>query len=363
MSPIEHTSADSVVSFSEPFQLESGESLEEVQVAYRTWGRLADDGGNAVIVCHALTGSADAESWWRPLFGPGHTLDPSRDFIVCSNVLGSCYGTTGPTSRRPGTSESYGPDFPSITVRDLVHLQAKLIKKLGVTRIQLVLGGSLGGMQVLEWALLYPDLVRAIAPMATSGRHSPWCIGWSEAQRQAIYADPNWRGGRYNNDELPSAGLAVARMVAMCSYRSRTSFDTRFGRDKRNPELFEIESYLHYQGQKLVQRFDANTYVTLTRAMDTHDVARGRGDYAAVLRSLRTPAFVVSIDSDVLYLPDEQEELATLMPNGQLARLASPNGHDAFLTDAAILDRLLVSFRAELEAPRALDGARSNVAL
>lgn len=322
----------------EPLTLESGEVLPEVRAAYRAWGALDAEGANAVLVCHALTGSADADLWWGDLFGPGRTLDPERDFIVCTNVLGSCYGTTGPTSPRPGDGRPYGADFPAVTVRDMVHLQAALLEALGVRKLRLVLGGSLGGMQVLEWAALYPDVVEAIAPIAVSGRHSAWCIGLSEAQRQAILADPG-------------SGLAIARAIAMCTYRSRDSFEERFGRRLRGPGVFEVESYLRHQGEKLVDRFDADTYVTLTRAMDSHDVARGRGSYEEALRAIRQPALVVAIDSDVLYPPQEQRELAALLPNARLAWIHSPHGHDAFLLDGAQLDRLLVDFRASRSAP------------
>ncbi|MFL5261810.1 MAG: homoserine O-acetyltransferase, partial [Anaeromyxobacteraceae bacterium] len=294
--------------------LEQGGALRGVRVAYRTWGQLDAEGGNAVVVCHALTGSADADRWWTRMFGPGRALDPEKDFIVCSNILGSCYGTTGPTSPDPATGRAYLGDFPPVTVRDMVRAQRALTDALGVRRIRLVVGGSLGGMQVLEWALLYPELVEAIAPIATSARHSAWAIGLSEGQRQAIYADPRWRGGRYDLADPPAGGLAAARMMAMCMYRSKSSFDERFGRRVQGADVYAMESYLRYQGRQLVDRFDASTYVALTRAMDAHDVARGRGDFDAVLRGVRQPALVVSIDSDVLYLPDEQEEIARLLP-------------------------------------------------
>jgi len=329
-----------------PFALESGARLTDVQVGYRTWGRLADDGGNAVVVCHALTGSADADVWWAPLFGPGKALDPERDFIVCSNILGGCYGTTGPTSTRPGSARRYGPEFPPVTVRDMVGLQIELLNALGVRHITLVLGGSLGGMQVLEWALMDPERVEAIAPIAVGGRHSAWCIGISEAQRQAIFADARWQGGSYDPARPPDAGLAAARAIAMASYRSRASFERRFGRAEREAGLFQVESYLRRQGQQLVERFDANTYVTLTRAMDSHDVARGRGEYEDVLRSIRQPALIVGIDSDVLYPLVEQAELASLLPAAELVELSSDNGHDAFLVDAKRLEPILTDFRA-----------------
>jgi homoserine O-acetyltransferase len=334
-----------------PFRLESGAELPEVRVAYRTWGTLNAAGSNAVVVCHALTGSADVDLWWEALLGPGRALDPGQDFIVATNVLGSCYGTTGPASPRPAGDRPWGADFPQVTVRDMVRAQISLLDALGVRRIRLVLGGSLGGMQVLEWALLDPDRVEAIAPIATSGRHSAWCIALSETQRQALYADPRWRGGHYPPDDPPAAGLAAARGIAMCAYRSRDSFEARFGRRLHEPGLFAIESYLRHQGRKLVERFDANSYVTLTRAMDSHDVARDRGAYEDVLRSIHQPALVVAIESDVLYPPAEQKELARLIPSSRLAWLRSPEGHDAFLLDGDRLDRHLREFRASLAAP------------
>lgn len=198
------------------FALESGVRLPSVTVAYRTWGRLNARGDNAVLVCHALTGSADVDRWWGALLGPGRAFDPDRDFVVCSNVLGSCYGTTGPASPRPGGASRWGGDFPAVTVRDIVRVQAALLEALGVRRLRLVVGGSLGGMQVLEWALLFPERVDAIAPVAVSARHSAWCIGLSEAQRQAIYADPRWRGGRYPPTTGPRGG-SRSRVRSQCA--------------------------------------------------------------------------------------------------------------------------------------------------
>ncbi|HEU4889296.1 MAG TPA: homoserine O-acetyltransferase [Thermoanaerobaculia bacterium] len=303
-----------------PLILEGGGVLEEVTVAYRTWGRLDASAANAVLVCHALTGNADADEWWEPLIGPGRALDPTRDFIVCSNILGSCYGTTGPST--------YGPDFPRITVRDIIAVQRTLVRHLGIRRLRLAIGGSFGGMQALEWAWAAPDLVESLAVIATSGRHSPWTIAWSEAQRQAIALDP-------------IRGLAVARMIAMSTYRSHASYQSRFARNRQN-DAFTVESWLRNHGDRLVQRFDAQTYVTLTEAMDSHDIARGRGAYENVLASIRQRTLIVSIDSDVLYPPSEQEELAVLMPNATLHTIESAHGHDGFLIDAdSVNDALL----------------------
>jgi homoserine O-acetyltransferase len=337
---------------SRSFRLESGVELAGVEVAYRTWGSLNPQGDNALLLCHALTGNADADEWWASLFGVGKTLDPAVDFIVCSNFLGSCYGTTGPTSLNPHTGIPYGSSFPAITIRDMVHLQALLLEALGVQYLKFVMGGSLGGMQALEWAVLYPEQVGAISVIAAPGRHSAWCIGLSEAQRQAIYADPHWQQGNYTTQ--PSQGLEIARMIAMSTYRSWQSFQERFGRQHTEtvPEsTFAISSYLHYQGRKLVDRFDANTYVRLTQAMDSHDVGRDRGDYETVLSCIHQPTLIVSIDSDILYPPLEQQELARLIPNARLEWLRSPHGHDAFLLDIDQLNQLMKSFQHQLSHP------------
>ena len=342
--------------------LELGGKLPGLRIAYRTWGALDAAGSNAVFVCHALTGSADADLWWTRLFGPGRSLDPERDFVVCSNILGSCYGTTGPAELDPATGRPWLGTFPAITIRDMVRAQHALATSLGVKRIRMVLGGSLGGMQVLEWALLYPDLVESAVFIASTARHSAWCIGLSEAQRQAIYADPRWREGRYDPADPPAAGLAVARMMAMLSYRSQPSFEMRFGRRPQTEDLFSVESYLRYQGQQLVERFDPATYVTLTKAMDTHDVSRGRGDFEDVLRSLRQPMLVVSIDSDVLYWPWEQREVATLAPSARLALMDSPHGHDAFLIDVDRLDDMIADFRGRSRPVRGRGAARTEPA-
>jgi homoserine O-acetyltransferase len=325
--------------------LECGQVLPDVELAYRTWGKPSDE---AILICHALTGSADADDWWRGLFGSGRVCDPERRFVVASNTIGSCYGSTGPTSLRPDGS-TWGPDLPPITIRDMVHAQARLLERLGVDRLTTVLGGSMGGMQVLEWAALYPQRVRSVVPVAISPAHSAWCIAISEAQRQAIYADSRWRGGRYPQGDGPAAGLAAARMMAIVSYRSWPSFGGRFGRREREPGMFDMESYLRYQGEKLVRRFDANAYVILTRAMDSHDLGRDRGDVSAALGELQQPALVVGISSDVLYPLHEQEELAAALPAAELFVLDSPHGHDAFLIDMEALDRRIEAFLAGLD--------------
>ena len=298
-----------------------------------------------ILICQALTGSADADAWWEGMFSRGGAFDESTNFIICTNVLGSCYGTTGPISLNPLTGSNYGPDFPLITIRDMVHVQRLLLAGLGIDCVKLAVGASLGGMQVLEWGFLYPDVVQALMPMGASGRHSSWCIGQSEAQRQAIFADRDWNDGWYDDGHPPAKGLSAARMMAMCTYRSFENFQSRFGRAyQQEGKVFKVESYLHHQGRKLVERFDANTYITLTKAMDLHDLSRGRGEYEEVLRSMKLPVEILSINSDILYPKVEQEELARLMPNSNILYLDEPYGHDAFLIDVATVSGMVRSF-------------------
>ena len=320
--------------------LENGSALPQVRIAYRTWGRPRP---TATLVCHALTGSADADDWWADLFGPGKALDPEQDYIVCANVLGGCYGTTGPTSRANGAFEPFGGTFPTVTIRDIVHTQALLLDHLGVETLNLVIGGSMGGMQVLEWAALYPERVTAIAPIATGPTQSAWGVALSEAQRQAIKADANYAEGRYPLGSGPAQGLAAARSIAMISYRSADNFDSRFGRNATD-ETYDVQSYLRHQGDKLVNRFDANTYLTLIGAMDSHDVGRGRGSVAEALNAIEHPALVVSVSSDGLYPAAEVAAMASHLPNAELHEIDAPHGHDAFLIRVDELNARLVDF-------------------
>lgn len=334
------------------FPLEGGGRLDGVQVAYRTWG---EPQAEATLICHALTGSADADEWWEGLFGPERVFDPSRDYIVAINVLGGCSGTTGPTSPQPGRLAPYGPDFPEVSIRDMVRLQALALTHLGVARLRLIIGGSMGGMQTLEWALMYPDRVDAIVPIGIGAAQSPWAIGLSEAQRHAIVTDPAFRGGHYRNGRGPHNGLATARMIAMCSYRSPESFASRFGRVEQDEGGFAVQSYLRHQGTKLVERFDANTYLTLLAAMDGYDLGRGRGPAEAVLRHVQTPALVVGISSDVLYPASEGESLAQSLGNADFALLDEPQGHDAFLIETDRLNDLVVDWLRRQRGVSAVD--------
>ncbi len=348
-----------------PLQLEKGTELPQVALAYETYGELNARGDNAILVCHALTGSAHAAGvhereqvpgWWDPLIGTGKPIDTDRYFVISSNVLGGCYGSTGPTSFDPETGRPYGIDFPRYTIRDMVRAQRLLVEELGVSSLAAVIGGSMGGMQVLEWAVMYPELVRAIAPIAIGAGHSAWAIGLNEVARRAIMSDPSWQDGHYPLCNQPETGLGLARAVAMFTYRSFDSLEQKFGRERVGErsslngklaigtavegelsgltESFEIASYLEYQGVKLAMRFDANTYIHLTLAMDDFDLAEGRErSIEQVLARIEQPALVVGISSDVLYPEVEQKRLAASLSNARYERLVSPHGHDAFLIE------------------------------
>ena len=326
------------------FQFENGTTVFQAPVSYQTWGCLNKAGDNAIIVCHALTGNPLLDEWWAEMLGPGKALDTDRFFVIAANVIASPYGTISPISINPETNQPYGGHFPNATIRDTVALHKLLLEKLGVKQLAMAIGGSMGGMQVLEWGY-YEGFVRALVPIAVGGRHSAWCIAWGEAQRQAIYADPNWKDGHYSPDSPPAAGLATARMMAMVSYRSMPSFREKFARTEMaandGDQVFSVESYLRYQGDKLVGRFDPNCYVHLTRQMDSHDVARGRGAYPDVLRQLKQPTLVVGIESDVLYSLPEQEELVNHIPHASLQLLPSIHGHDAFLIELDTLNDIV----------------------
>ena len=341
--------------------LTHGGELEGVEVAYEQYGELSPSGDNAILICHALTGNAQAAGeggWWDPLIGPGAAFDTDRYAVICANILGSCYGTTGPLSTDPSTGQPYGGSFPVITVGDMVAAQELLLVQLGVRSLVTVAGGSLGGLQVLEWLARSPEFVRSAVIVAANLAHEPWTIAFNECARDAIRNDPNWLGGNYaGSGREPAQGLALARMIAMISYRSAPSFSFRFGRrlsgtaGSGQPQ-FAVESYLHYQGQKLVDRFDANAYVRITEAMDAYDVGENRGGAGAALRAFKGPALIVGIDSDILYPTWQQRQIVdTLHANGNSARyaeIATPHGHDAFLIEWAQMDQHIRGFLTEL---------------
>lgn len=331
-------------SFSEPFITESGDKLPDPIIAWQSWGTLNTNRDNVVIICHALTGNTAADEWFSGLFTEDGILNPNKQFIICANVPGSCYGSTGPWSQNPDTGTPYRTDFPELTIRDIVRFQQQLLDDLGINGIQLVIGGSMGGMQVLEFAVM-DSRVRHAVPIAVGKAHKPWQIGISHVQRQAIYSDPRWKNGKYPKDQPPKNGLSIARQIAMISYRSPDDYDQKFGRNLQDgSDQYQVESYLDYQGQKLCDRFDALSYVYLTKAMDSHDLARGRSSYAAVLQQVNIPVQIIGIDTDVLYPTEEQKELVQLLPNARYDEIISPHGHDAFLIDFDQINQIVAPF-------------------
>lgn len=355
------------VRFDNPIQLESGRKFGPITVAYETYGTLAPSRDNVILIPHALTGDSHCashgahdseEGWWEPLVGPGRVFDTDRFFIICANVLGGCQGTTGPASIDETTGEPYGMRFPVVTIRDMVRVQRMLLDHLGIERLFLVAGGSMGGMQTLQWAVDYPDMVGAALPIATPGRASAQAIAYNEVGRQAIMLDPYWRGGDYYGyADGPEAGLGVARMVGMITYQSDESMAHKFGRRlMEGPEAdmydlstqFEVESYLHYQGRKLARRFDANTYIYLTRALDLFDLAHGYGSFEAALERIQCPVLLYGMSSDILYPTYQQKELAdTLARLGktiEYAELDTAYGHDGFLIEFPRMEPILREF-------------------
>src|SRR5699024_5738768 len=334
--------------FNRAFVTEGNDEIPNPTVAYQTWGELNDDRDNVILICHALTGNTEADKWFNGLFGPGKVLDPENHFIICTNSLGSCYGTTGPASINPETGRLYQIDFPRITIRDMVHLQQLLLDELQIEGIETVIDGSMGGMQAREWCIM-DDRPCSDILIGMGKDHNPWAIGISHTQRQAIYNDPNWSGGHYTKQEPPVQGLSVARQIAMISYRSESDYEVKFSRKKQSErDQFQVESYLSYQGKKLTERFDAASYVRLTQAMDSHDVARGRHSYKQAFAEINIPTLVVGIDTDRLYPIQEQQELAELLPDSRYRMLRSKHGHDAFLIEFDRLNSIIKPFLLEI---------------
>ncbi len=338
------------------FEPELGGELREVTLAYETWGELNAARDNAVLIVHALTGDSHAAGepcdeykkggWWEPVIGPGQAIDTDRHFVVCSNVLGGCSGSTGPASTDPESGAPYAARFPIITIRDIVRAQRRLLDALGVRRLALVTGGSIGGQQALEWAVEFPDFVDKVVPIAATGALGPQGLGMSELGRRAIMADPDWQGGDYyGTGRRPNKGLAIARMAGMMTYQSADGQWERFGRRKASrPALyeefggrFEIESYLHYQGEDLVGRFDANSYLYLLRAMDLYDVAAGYGSPEEAFSRIEAEMLFVGIFSDWLFPAREVRATAEAAQKAgaeaHYAEIDTLSGHDAFLKD------------------------------
>ncbi|MGA0781690.1 MAG: homoserine O-acetyltransferase MetX [Ilumatobacteraceae bacterium] len=339
--------------------LDGGGVLDAVEIAYETWGTLNDDASNAVLLCHAWTGDSHAAGragpghptpgWWESIVGPRAAIDTDRWFVVCSNVLGGCQGTTGPSSLDPQTGVAYGSKFPVVTIRDMVRAQARLADHLGIRRWHSVIGGSMGGMQVLEWAVTYPDRVQSIVPIASCLQASAQQIAWESIGRRAILHDPNFRGGDYYDapaGQGPHRGLSTARMVAQVTFRSDNVFNQKFGRDVVGSDQhsnapaeqqFEVERYLEYHGDKLTRRFDANSYLLIGRAMDLHDIARGRGGLDSAIKRITAPTLSIGIASDMLYPSYQQIQIRDALVAHEVradyVEIDSPHGHDSFLID------------------------------
>lgn len=401
------------------YVLECGETLRNFPVAYKTWGRLNKDQDNAFVICHALTGSSDVQDWWGPLLGTGKTFDPSRFFIICINFLGSPYGSCSPVSIDKSTGKPYGPSFPLVTAKDDLGIQKMILDSLGVKGIACVIGGSMGGMIALEYSAAFNDTgyVKTVIALATAARASAWCISWNETQRQCIFSDPYYDDGYYYESELghkPDSGLSAARMAALLTYRSRNSFETRFGRKLPTNKIlddaqqdgvrfpknkdeekwllhnegsrfqdgsrdssalnssaklqtyFTAQSYLRYQGNKFIKRFDANCYISITRKLDTHDITRGRilesdeDPLPHYLSTLTSPHLIIGIESDGLFTYGEQQLLGQHIPQSQLEKLDSPEGHDAFLLEFEVIDKYCTQF-LQLKLPEYFDANSGKV--
>jgi homoserine O-acetyltransferase len=356
-----------------PFALDGGKVLSSVSIAYESWGTLNEDATNAILVCHAWTGdshvSGAAEEgnptpgWWEGVVGPGKAIDTNEWFVVCSNVIGGCQGSTGPATAHPEDGQLYGSRFPVITVRDMVRAQVRLTDMLGIRKWHSVVGGSMGGMQVLEWAVTFPDRVKTIIPIATCAQATAQQIAWGAIGRRAIRLDPKWRNGEYYDaatGEGPWEGLAIARMLSQVTFRSDNVFNERFGRALVDMDAdynglglwdrFEVEGYLDHHGDRLIRRFDTNSYLIIGKAMDLHDIARGRGTLDTAMSRIKAPTLVLGISSDILYPTYQQKQIHSMLTekgiDSTYVEIDSPHGHDAFLIN---FDQVGAPIKAFLE--------------
>lgn len=353
----------------EPFTFESGRTIPGFTLRYETYGRLNAAGDNAILVCHALSGdhhcagfhslSDRKVGWWNNIIGPGKALDTSRYFVLCCNVLGGCQGSTGPLSLDPETGKPWGVNFPIVSIRDMVRSQERWLRAIGVTQLHGAIGGSMGGMQVLEWGITYPNFVRKLLAMATTAREGAQAIAFNEVGRQAILQDPDWANGDYGTGEGPRVGLAIARMMAHITYLSDASMARKFGRrtvanSKESTNAFdiqfEVESYLRYQGKSFINRFDANSYLYITRALDQFDLAEGPGTLQASFAPVTADTLVVGFTSDWLFPPDQNRAIVTAMlragKQASYAELTTDLGHDSFLLKSPELYALVRDFLA-----------------
>jgi homoserine O-acetyltransferase len=349
----------------DPLTLDSGNVLGPITIAYETYGKLNSDASNAILVLHALSGDAHAAGyhpgaknpgWWDAMIGPGKAFDTDRYFVISSNVIGGCKGSTGPSSINPETGKPYGLSFPVITIGDMVRAQRRLLDKLGVDTLLAVAGGSMGGMQALQWAATYPDKVKSVIPIATTARLSAQSIAFNEVGRRAIMADPNWNNGDYYDSEPPNAGLSIARMIGHITYLSDEGMHIKFGRRLRDRDSygfyfstdFEVESYLSHQGRSFIQRFDANSYLYITKAQDYFDIANGSGSLVKAFKDVSARFLVIAFSSDWLFPPYQSLEIVkALRLNGvdvSFCEINSKYGHDAFLLEAKQQTTLIESF-------------------
>ena len=354
-----------------PVALDSGKTLQQVTIAYETWGELNSDKSNAILLCHAWTGDSHAAGsaqdgqptpgWWDGLVGSGCAIDTDKYFVVCTNSLGGCQGSTGPASLHPLDGKPYGSRFPVITVRDMVRAQVRVSDLLGIDVWHSVIGGSMGGMQVLEWGITFPHRVRTLVPIATCLQATAQQIAWGAIGRRSIRLDPKWRGGDYYDAAVgdgPWQGLAIARMVAQVTFRSDNVFTDRFGRELADTnadynglglwDKFEVENYLDHHGDKLIRRFDTNSYLIIGKAMDLHDVARGRGSLQTAASRITAPVLSMGISSDILYPTYQQKQIREIISESggscEYVEIDSPHGHDAFLINLDQVGKPLVEF-------------------
>ncbi len=343
--------------------LESGEKLAPVTLAYETYGVLNEKKSNAILILHALSGDAHAAGvhegqnntgWWDSMLGPGKAFDTDKYFVICSNVLGGCKGSTGPPSINPKTGKPYALDFPLITINDMVNAQKRLVDHLGIEKLLSVVGGSIGGMQALSWLARYPEKIRSAIPIATTARHSPQQIAFNEVGRQAIMADPDWKSGNYYDGAPPAKGLSVARMVGHITYMSDVSMTKKFGRQKKNNAQnvkftvdFEVEGYLRYRGDNFVKRFDANSYLYITKAIDNFDASNGRS-FQEVLEGIKAKVLVIAFKSDWLYPAYQSKEIVKACKlsgiEATYCEIDSTYGHDAFLLEVEQETHLITHF-------------------
>lgn len=326
----------------DPFQLESGKYLPGFELAYTTYGKLNSSRTNVVWICHALTANSEAEEWWSGLVGKGKLFDPEKHFIVCANMLGSCYGSTNALSTNPDSGQPWYHEFPLLTNRDIARGFDHLRQDLAIHAIHIGIGGSLGGQQLLEWAVMVPSIFEHVIPIATNARHSAWGIAFNESQRMAIEADLSWKERR---SDAGLAGLRAARSIALLSYRSFEAYQlTQTDPNKNKTEDFMASSYQRYQGDKLIKRFDAFAYWTLSKAMDSQNLGRGRISVESALASITAKTLVIAVDSDGLFPPKEQQLIAANIPLATYHEIYSQYGHDGFLIEFKVIDEVLRNF-------------------